>query len=380
MVGRLPAVTDAVARRIEDGTIPGGVVLVATAGEIVYLEAQGEMDLAPGRPFQSDTIYWLASLTKPIVAAAALILIDEGKLALSDEIADHLPEFAAPPKVRVWDRPPPPVMPFGPPPDDLPGFRLIPAEQPLRIEHLLTHTGGLQSITIYNPDFPWAQEGEALADYVPKLAAVPLDFQPGTRWAYSNAAGFEVLARIVEVASGQEFGEFLTERIFGPLGMTTAGFGSSVDRSRAMPVTGPLADNAAVRGSSFHSGSAGLWMSAEDYFRFADVLVRGGVAADRTRLLSHEAVREMTRNRVGDLMQALNGRAPAPGLGFGLAVATVEDGGAAGLNVPDGSFGWDGIATRRFWGSPREQRVVWMYIPDQGVQMEVEAVVAAALS
>jgi CubicO group peptidase (beta-lactamase class C family) len=147
-----------------------------------------------------------------------------------------------------------------------------------------------------------------------------------------------------------------------------------------MPVTGPLADNAAVRGSSFHSGSAGLWMSAEDYFRFADVLVRGGVAADRTRLLSHEAVREMTRNRVGDLMQALNGRAPAPGLGFGLAVATVEDGGAAGLNVPDGSFGWDGIATRRFWGSPREQRVVWMYIPDQGVQMEVEAVVAAALS
>jgi CubicO group peptidase (beta-lactamase class C family) len=380
MVGRLPEVSDAVARRIEDGTIPGGVVLAATAGEIVHLEAQGEMDLAPGRPFQTDTIYWLASLTKPIVAAAVLMLADEGKLALSDEIASHLPEFAAPARVRVWDRPPPPVMPFGPPPDDLPGFRLVAADQTLRIEHLLTHTGGLQSIAIYNPDFPWAQEGETLADYVPKLANVPLDFHPGTQWAYSNAASFEVLARIVELASGQEFAQFLTERIFGPLGMRTAGFGGSVDRSRAMPVTGPLAGNAAVRGASFHSGSAGLWMSAEDYFRFADMLVRAGVASDGTRLLSHEAVREMTRNRVGDLMQALNGRAPAPGLGFGLAVATVEDGVAAGLKVPDGSFGWDGIATRRFWASPREQRVVFMYIPDPEVQTEVEAAVAEALS
>ncbi|HWI71362.1 MAG TPA: serine hydrolase [Baekduia sp.] len=341
--------------RVADGTIPGALVLVAQGGEVVHSELVGSLDLAP------DLSFWLASLTKPVIAAAVLMLAQDGRLALDDEVADHLPELGAPRAVRTWNAPPPMGLPGAPAPADLPGFRLDPAERALTLRDLLTHTAGLQMLMAYNPDFPWPSGDETLAQYVPKLAGVPLDFQPGTCWGYSNAGGFDVLGRVIEVASGQRLGAFLLERIFTPLGMTSARFGGIP----GMP------------GTAFESGGAGLWMSATDYRRFAELLLRGG-----DDLLSAESVREMTTNQVGALMESVNGRPPAPGgagLGFGLSVVTVEDAAATGLAVPDGSFGWDGITTRRFWASPREQRFLFMYIPDQAVQAEVEAAVAAAL-
>lgn len=365
----LAAVSEVVDERIADGTIPGATVVVSEGGGVVHFEAKGEVDTVSARPLTADTIYWLASLTKPVIAAAVLILAEDGALGLSDEVGRHLPEFTERPRVRVWERPPPPVSPFGPPPADLPGFHFEPADRPLTLTDLLTHTGGLQSIFTYNPEFSLPEPADSLASYAPRLATIPLDFQPGTQWAYSNAASFDVLGRVVEVVSGSSLDAFLHERLFAPLGLESAAFGDRVDRARAMPLADPFRAMPTVTGS-YHSGAAGLWMTAQDYVRFAEMLNSGG-----EDVMSAETVATMVSNHVGDLMTTLMGRGEPGGLGFGMGVVTIEDAAASDLRMPAGSFGWDGIATRRFWASPGEQRVLFMYVPEPSVQAEIEAAV-----
>jgi CubicO group peptidase (beta-lactamase class C family) len=363
--------TSVLRERIADGTIPGAIVTVVEHGQVVHLDAQGVMDSSPDHAFATDTVIWLASLTKPIVAAAILLLVEEDKLRIEDAVASHIPEFGTPPMVRVW-KGGPPVMaaPFGPPPDPLPDFELVPAERPITLKDLLTHTSGLQTLGVFNPDLPPIGPTDTLETHVPKVANVALDFQPGSKWGYSNATAFEVLARIVEVAGGQPFPTFLQERIFAPLRMHDTTFGGSRDHARAMPLDPRFSGNPVLEGTTYFSGSAGLWATAEDYCKFATSLLSG-------TLLQPSSTREMTTNHVGDLMTALNGRGPMRGLAFGLGVAVVEDAAAAGLSLSNDTFGWDGIATRRFWASPREARVLFMYVPNPRVQAEVETAVAA---
>lgn len=368
----LRSIGEVVQRHIDAKGIPGAVVLVARNGRIAYLEAQG--DATPGKPLQKDTVFWVASMTKPIVVTAVMMMVDAGKVSLDDPVSKFVPEFATPRQVRV-------VKPGAIAPKL--EYDLVPAERPILVRHLLTHTSGLQSIGVPNDSLAPIEVGDTLATHVPRLAGATLEFQPGSRWAYSNATGFDVLARIVEVASGQTFYDFAQRRIFAPLGMVSASFGPRAElAARTMEVAPPLAANPCVNGKTYACGSAGLWMSADDYARFAQMLLNGGEFAGK-QLLSRRAVAAMSANQSGALFPGSSGVPGADkGVGFGLGMVIVEDSAASGLAIPTGSFGWDGVGTRRFWVIPRERMVIVMLVPSGAaapVHREIERSAMAAI-
>lgn len=376
----LPRVERVVTQAVETGQIPGAVVTVAMEGKVVHRDARGVPDPRSGCRLQPDSILWLASLSKVVCAAALLMLADDGKLSVEDPVSRYIPEFAEPGRVRVLPPgtpPPPPAPPFGPPPDPLPAYQEVAAEREITIRDLLTHTSGLQTIFRWNPDYVPPAPGDTLAGHVPGLARVVRDFQPGAEWAYSNAAGFDVLSRVAELASGRPFDELLRSRVFGPLGIGGMGFGLAGDK-RAVPVDPAFLANPVITGEGYYSGAAGLWGDAESYLRFAWMLRDG--RASGGELLSPGTVRQMTSNQIGGLHPVLAGRSAADGLGFGFAVAVVTSAAVAGLPLGDGSFGWDGVATRRFWVDPDGGFAFFMYAPDAAVQQDIEAAVAADLS
>jgi CubicO group peptidase (beta-lactamase class C family) len=252
------------------------------------------------------------------------------------------------------------------------------------IHDLLTHTSGMVQNAPWQPD-------DTLASYVPRLATVPLRFQPGTDWAYSGLAGPEVLARVVEIASGQAFDVFLRQRILGPLGMKDTAYVPS-DSQRPRLVTlykstpeGLQRYDSLERYSSrtFYSGSVGLVSTAEDYVRFAQMLANGG-ELDGTRLLKQETVQLMSSNQVGTLFSGKL-RFPQRGFGFGYLMAVLQDSKAAGWDLPDGSFGWFGAYGTQTWINRKEQLVTLLMIQNEGpfypVQRDFErAVVGARLA
>jgi CubicO group peptidase (beta-lactamase class C family) len=394
----LQEINDVLSRHREAGEITGGIVLVAHKGDIVYLEAQGTADQEPKTPLSTETIFWMASMTKPYVAAAIMLLLEENRLRLDDPVARYIPEFSKPRRVRTLKPGSPPIPPFhgGPPDPDAPQpeYDYAPAQRDLTVRDFLTFTSGLQTIGVPNDDIPPVSPDDTLATWTAKLGDAPLEFQPGTQWHYSNATGYEVLARIVEVVSGQTFAAFLKQRIFDPLGMKEASFGIREDlSSRILPLE-PMLHAPFMRGylrGTFHSGSAGLFMTARDYWRFAQMLLGGG-ELNGTRILKEESVREMTRNQIGALpfagvraieYGANDGRAH-PGLGYGYGVAVITDG-EADMALPTGSYGWDGIGTRRFWNIPSLQAVLIMLMPGLGsvadaTHRDIEYVVVQALS
>jgi CubicO group peptidase (beta-lactamase class C family) len=245
---------------------------------------------------------------------------------------------------------------------------------------LLSHTSGIQIYGIDN-GFPRREPTDTLATFVPKLATLPLEFQPGSRWAYSNSAGFELVARIVEVASGTDFRRFLQQRLFGPLGMNDTDFGvKRGSTARALPYAPGFPVPIAEEATDF-SGSAGLWTTVGDYSLFARMLTNGGSFNGR-QFLKQETVRQMASNQIGPLV--VGGYPPMglPGEGvkFGLGLLSVTLPDAAGTRLPVGSFGWDGGGTRRFWVIPAERIAIVSMVPLIGpqaapLQRTIEAVV-----
>jgi len=369
----LPSVSGLLDDAVRAGRIPGAVVTVASAEGVVHRSAHGVLDRATAHPLTTATVFWLASLSKIVGAATLLVLAEEGRLDLEDPVSKHLPEFGTGGHVRTLEpgSPSPLAAPFGPPPDPPPRFEVAPAERELTLVDLLTHTGGLQSLLVWNPEYVPPARGQTLAGYVPRLAGLVRDFQPGTRWAYSNAASFDVLSRVIEVASGQDLEAALRSRLLAPLGMRSTGFGGWRDPS-AMPLPPAFAGDPVLDGTTYRTTSAGLWGTAEDYLKLAEMLRNRGTH-DGRRLLSEESVRRMTTDQAGGLCPGLNGRAEAPGIGFGLSVAIVEDPVAAGEALPAGTFGWDGVGTRRCWVAPSWS--LFLYAPDVEVQREIEAAV-----
>lgn len=364
-------------RAVETESIPGAIVLLRQHDRVVHHAAYGVNDRQSRVTLQPDSVVWLASMTKPIVAAAILMLREEGKLRLQDPLSRFIPEFALPRMVRVWRAPEgkpsgtlPAVAPSAQPQDD-PPHDLVPASREITLFDLLTHTSGLQTITIPNRAVPVTVPGDTLATRIPKLASVPLDFQPGTQWAYSNAVGFDVLGRIVEIVSGVELPAFLEQRVFTPLGMRDTGFGLLDSHPRAVPADPRFAVSPAMAGKGYHSGAAGLWGTLADYGAFAEMLRHGG-KLNGVRLLMPQSVEQLTCNQVAALFPGLNGRRAADGFGFGLSVACILDPQRAGVGLPAGSFGWDGVGTRRFWVCPQGELVLTMHVPHIGVQAEVE--------
>jgi CubicO group peptidase (beta-lactamase class C family) len=347
---------------VSGGTMSGASVLVSSRSKIVAQVSAGTVGAQPQLTLSPDTVLWLASMSKPITATAIMMLREQGRLRLEDPVSRYIPEFGKRAMVRI-------ARAAG-------DYELVPATRAITIRDLLTHTSGLQSIGVANPAIPEIAPGDTLAGWVAKLADVPLDFQPGSRWAYSNAVGFDVLSRIVEVVSGQPFEIFLQQRILDPLRMRDTGFrGRRIDLAkRVQPIAPQFAHDERLVGATFFSGAAGLFGTLEDYRHFAEMLAAGGVWQG-ARILRPESVATLSSNHVQTLFHSFNGRNDVAGMGFGYGVAVVLDPVAAGVSVPAGSFGWDGAGGTRFWVSPHEKRVTVLYVPDPKTRAEVESVV-----
>ena len=232
---RLKRIGEAVQRQIAAGNVAGAVTLVARRGKIAHFEAQGVMDVDTKKPMAKDNLFRLASMSKPITGVAIMMLVEEGKVRLNDPVSRFIPEFANLNKVAVprpgAQGPPPQGRQGGAAPEGgkgaPPQYDVVSVNRPITIADLLKHGSGLVSGGLGAADaarLAPRTPTDTLATYIPKLAAVPLDFQPGALWRYSGGAGFDVLSRVVEIASGQTYDKFLQERLLGPLGMPDTGF------------------------------------------------------------------------------------------------------------------------------------------------------------
>ena len=374
---RLQRVNDVIKTYIDANQISGAVTMVSRKGRIAHFEAQGLMDIEGKTPMRKDAIFRMASMSKPVTGVAILMLMEEGKLRLTDPVSRFIPEFKNP-KVAMLKNPNAPSVPPAPgQPPPAPEIYTVPAERELTIRDLMTHTNGLES------GGPGSREGNRisprstssnLAAYVPTLGAVPLDFQPGSKWQYSALAGIETLGRIVEIASGMTFDQFLQKRIFEPLGMKDTAFYPSDDRLSRTVTLYEKKNNMLSRTDTpawlatktLFSGGGGLWSTPEDYMQFGQMLVNNGQLNGK-RLLSPRTVDLMASNHVGDLYAGIGQR--LKGMGFGLTVEVVMDGVAANRRESNGSFGWDGAFGTHFWVDRKEQLVGLLMVQESNGQL-----------
>jgi CubicO group peptidase (beta-lactamase class C family) len=333
---------------IDQGGTAGIMTMVARRGEIVHWDAQGWRVLDED-PLEANDIFRIYSMTKPVTSVAIIMLVEEGRLSLDDEVGDVLPAFAG---VRVHQDT---------------GSRS--PDRPMLIRHLLTHTSGLTYgffgtsavDSIYNADLngPAAVGGYDLEKRAGILAALPLIDDPGDRWNYSLST--DLLGRVVEVVSDMTLDDFFRERIFEPLGMHDTGFrvaADKLDRFTAMYARTPgglrLADSPTdgsyTRAPTWLSGGGGLASTAADYLRFCRMLLGGG-ELDGTRLLKPETVRLMTRNHLADDLLPVMG---IPGMGFGLGFAVPA-------GEENGAYWWSGVANTYFWIDPAEEIIAFAW-------------------
>ena len=355
---RLERVTELMQRHIDAGTFAGAVTLVARNGRVAHLQAQGLMDIEAERPMRTDTVFRIMSMTKPVIALSILMLVEEGKVRLTDPAAKFIPELQAlsvvvPNTDGVFAAAPSGAVSAPPP------LRTVPADRPITIRDLLTHTSGLMSggassaytaAVVVNP-------AETLADVLPRLQGTTLDFQPGTHWAYSAQFGFDVLARIVEVASGMRVNEFVKQRIFDPLDMQDTFFYRAAAQPRMATlyqrVDGVLRaqPEPPFLNGAYFSGGGGLASTAEDYLKFALMLLNGG-QLDGSRLVGRRTVELMASVFAPDTLPGRN-----PGEGYGLGVRVVSDPAARNTLVSQGTFGWSGAYNTHFFIDPKEKIV-----------------------
>jgi len=352
------------ARYVDDGRLPGWLILVSRAGKIVHLSTYGWRDLEAGAAVEVDTLFRIFSMTKPITSVAAMMLYEEGAFELKDPVSRFIPAFA---DVRVY-RSGSILKPV-----------TEPTTEPVRIWHLLTHTAGLTYGFHYThpvdalyraAGFEWGTPaGADLAACCETWARLPLLFQPGAEWNYSVAT--DVLGRVVELASGLSLDRFFTDRIFEPLGMIDTGFTvPAVAVGRLAALYTPTPDTLrAVRNDGMGdrvlrwptclSGGGGLVSTAADYHRFTQLLLRGG-ELDGVRLLSNRTFRYMTRNHLpGGVDLETFGRplfaeTTFTGVGFGLGVAVMSDPVANKVLCSAGELAWGGAASTVFWVDPVE--------------------------
>jgi CubicO group peptidase (beta-lactamase class C family) len=356
---KLALVVPAMKKLVDQQKVAGAVAVVARQGKIVLFEAVGQQDIAAQKPMKRDTIARIYSMTKPITSVAVMILVEEGKLALDDPVAKYLPEFK---DVKV----------FAGVKDGK--QRLTKPERPPTIRDLLRHTSGLTYGFFGNTDVDqryrkvnMLDRGSTLVDMAKKLGELPLLDQPGTRFRYSVST--DVLGRIVEVVSGEDFDDFLHDRIFTPLGMKDTGFAVSdgkLDRfavSYGRKLFGGLRVMEAPQLSIYRrypkllSGGGGLVSTARDYIRFCQMLLNRGELNGR-RVLRAESVEAMTTNQLPDKAYPIRLGVVRPGVGFGLGFSVVVEKTKDSKRSRVGEYGWGGAASTHFWISPKDDLAV----------------------
>jgi CubicO group peptidase (beta-lactamase class C family) len=384
---RLQRVTQMIQRRIAAGDLAGAVTIVARKGRVAYLNSQGVMDLESKQPMTPAAMFRIASMTKPVVGVAIMMLVEEGRLRLNDPVSRYIPEFANM-KVAIatpaaGGRGAGAAGGASAPPQ----FYTVPAQRQITIKDLLSHVSGLGSGPMGNSDIDKVarKEGEKLADYIPRLGGTALEFQPGSRWTYSPGAGFETLGRIVEIASGMPLDRFFGTRIFDPLGMKDIAFWptdaqwsrvATVYTRGANGLTKAQTPNDTMSKNVYFRGSGGLYSTAEDYVPLGMMLAGWGELNGK-RLLSRKTVEMMIAAHVPD---TLPGR--AVGEGYGLSVRVVTDHAARGTMLSDGTFGWTGAQGTHFFVDPKEGLVgVLMVQTSNGeIQRDFENLVAQSIA
>jgi CubicO group peptidase (beta-lactamase class C family) len=358
---RLDRIAPVLQGYVDRKQIAGMVALIARHGQIAYLERFGMMDVEAQKPIQLDTIFRIASMTKPITGVATLMLLEEGHLQLYDPIAKFIPGFE---DVKVFIR------------KTESGLELADLEREITIRDLFTHTSGLSYGLHPDTDpvdalylqerkrIPVPDDAFALEHIIQGLIHLPLAHQPGSKWRYSWAT--DVLGYLVQVISGKTLDVFLQERIFGPLGMVDTGFcvpKEKLNRLSALytakqgtiELTEPSAAERASKLPSFLSGGSGLFSTVSGYARFAQMLLNGG-DLDGVRLLGRKTVELMTTNHLPQelLPFGFGEDAIIYGYGFGLCVRVLVDVALSKVMGSVGEFGWDGAFSTCFWIDPKE--------------------------
>jgi CubicO group peptidase (beta-lactamase class C family) len=362
---RLARIDQMLQSYVDRGLLAGAVALVLRDGRSMYQKAVGWADKEAARPMRMDTLFRIASQTKAITSAAALTLVEEGKLSLSTQVGTYIPSFA---RTMVAVR-------------DGNATTLVPANRPITIRDLLTHTAGISYgiephiATDYaakglgpsaGAGWYFADKAETTCDAIERLGTLPFVAQPGEAWVYGYNT--DVLGCVIERVTGQGLDRVIAERVTGPLGMTDTRFFVPPDqRDRLAAVYASGADGRAARAAEggrgqgsyvdgprrAFSGGAGLVSTARDYGRFLE-MIRGGGALDGVRILSPRMVAMMHTNQVGSLHSP-------NGLGFGLGFETTDRYGANGMDDA-GSYGWGGAYGTVYRVNPQEKLVIMMMI------------------
>ncbi|MDG2461106.1 MAG: serine hydrolase [Luminiphilus sp.] len=344
--------------------IPGYAVKVVRRGVVAHCSAKGSMDLARAKPLRDDTIFRIYSMSKPVTSVALMMLFEEGRFQLTDPVYKFIPSWR---KHQVWVEGQGEAMVTRSP------------STPLTIQHLLCHTSGLT----YGGFLPglelpvdpaYAAAGisragtDTLEQFVQKLSEVPLLYDPGSQWSYSLAT--DVCGYLVELLSGRPLGDFLSERLFGPLDMSDTGFHvprSKLDRfaacyERALDKSLRLQDDPVssryLTPPKAPSGAGGLVGTMQDYAHFCEMLVQNGHFRGR-QLIGRPTLELMTRNHLGGAslaQMAVGGFSETSneGVGFGLGFASTMDAAASGT-VGEGDLYWGGLASTLFWVDPVEE-------------------------
>jgi CubicO group peptidase (beta-lactamase class C family) len=357
---RLARLTTVLQREIDVKRLPGAVALIARHSKIAYCESLGLRDAASGETMREDAIFRIYSMTKPVVSVAVMMLLEEGRLLLSDPLHKVLAQFSDM-KVAL---------------DRGGDIQLVAAERPITIQDLLRHTSGLTYELIgtgpvpklYN-DAKVSRRDQTNADHAATLAQLPLAYQPGTRWDYGRST--DVLGRVIEVISGQSLREFLNARIIGPLGMVDTDFFVPPEKHDRLaepfstdPDSGAPVQLIDVREPpSFESGGGGLVSTATDYARFCQMLLNGGCLG-AVRLLSRKTVEFMTADHLGGIPGTSD--LLAPGFGFGLGFTVRLATGSAPTSGSVGHYGWGGVAGTTFWVDPQEDFFAIMMMQGPG--------------
>ncbi|HEY9219890.1 MAG TPA: serine hydrolase domain-containing protein [Phenylobacterium sp.] len=372
-LAQIPTALQAV---VDAGDISGFVTLVWRKGEVVQVNTVGQRDVAGGKPMTRDTMFRIASMTKPVTSVAALMLMEEGKLSLDDPITKWAPEFADMQVLKVAN---------GPVEDT------YPAPRDITIEDLMTHRSGLAyGFTSVGPIAHAYQQalGSPLLgphgpdEWMARLGKLPLVYAPGERFHYSHAT--EVLGFIVGRIEGKRFGQVLQDRIFGPLGMTDTGFWAKPEKADRLaklyklPPEGPLQDVSyppEPQEPAFEAGGGGLISTADDYLKFARMLLGNG-EVDGVRLLKPETVQLMRTNRLTDEQRQIPFMGIpfwlGQGFGLGLSVITDPEKQAWMGAGSKGAFGWPG-AFGTWWLADPVQEMILIYMVQNSMELGPEA-------
>ena len=374
---RLQRLTEAFTADVNAEKIPGAVILVARRGKVAYFQTFGFQDRAAGIAMKPDSVFRLASLTKPVTIVAALMLAEEGKLQLMDPVSTYLPQLQN--------------LQVGVEVQEGSGERhlaLEPARRAVTVQDLMRHTSGM-TYGIFGDSLVQRayraantmDDQQTNAELIDKLAQLPLAFQPGTAFEYGMSN--DVIGRIVEVRGGMDLNQFVSERIAGPLGMNNTAFlliepqTSRLAQPQPKPGAPPLVIGYnPVKPPKWFSGGGGLLSTAEDYARFCQMLLNGG-ELNGVRILSRKSVELMTSNHLppdigsGAFTMELGLTAPLPqyGQGYGLGVGVRQEAGRSMVPGSIGDFYWGGATGPYFWVDPREQLVAVMMLQVADIQL-----------